>query len=235
MKRLFYIILCLATAFTACNNEKQEPGASFEDIIKAQPCKTCDDFLTQLEARNYVVNLKPECYEQLSTGGDSVFCPNLPVDGRAISIGSCKQCSDFLNEAEAKAYADSVPNCRFVIDPNFNGVYCERTEGTAFSDGSFGGNGCWTCDDFQYLETASYYFLNYPLQCFDLISQDTLVCPQLPTMESTIGQPGATCQTCSDFKWREAAILYLGYRYDCFDATTFDTATYCKELPSFLH
>ena len=224
-------ILCLSLLIavtTACKKEEQ-PMKTFEQIIAEKACLTCDDFTTQLEAKNYVLTLKPECYAQLSPNQDSTYCPHLPVDGRALSIGNCKQCEDFLNEAQAKAYIDSMPDCRFVIDPNFNGIFCEQGEGN-FGNGT--ASTCLSCDDFVYLNVARQYFIiNYT--CTDLLTQNNEVCPQLSEMSNTIGAQGVACKTCNDFKWREAAFLYVVYRPDCFDAATVaDTANFCKQLPS---
>ena len=133
-------ILCLSlllVMITACRKDEQAMK-TFEQLIAEKTCLTCDDFTTQLEARTYVLTLKPECYAQLSPNQDSVYCPNLPESGAAINYANCKQCHDFENEAQAKAYADTTQQCRFLIDPNNNGIYCEKGEG-AFKGGGHGG------------------------------------------------------------------------------------------------
>ena len=137
MKRILYFAACLMMILAACK-KPEDQMKTFEQIIAEKACLTCDDFTTQLEAKTYVNTLKPECYAQLSPNQDSVFCPNLPESGAAINYADCKNCSDFDNEEQAKAHADTTQQCRFLIDPNRNGIYCEKGEGS-FKGGGHGG------------------------------------------------------------------------------------------------
>ncbi|OJJ22288.1 hypothetical protein BKI52_06290 [marine bacterium AO1-C] len=213
---------------TACKKD-EEQMKTFEQIIAEKACLTCNDFTTQLEAKNYVLTLKPECYAQLSPNQDSVFCPNLPENGAAINYSNCKRCSDFANEAQAKAYANTSPQCRSFLDPNGNGVFCEQGEGS-FGTGTT--KTCLSCTDFIYREVSQQYFIINDT-CLNLLNQNNEVCPQLPQIANTIGQQSVACKTCDDFKWREAVLVYIAYRAECFDAATIaDTANFCKQLPS---
>lgn len=230
--RISYFIPLLIILFASCK-KKVEPTKSFEQTVSEQSCKTCADFTTQLEAKNYVLNLKPECFDSLASA-DSVYCPNLPVDGSAIDYSNCKQCKDFANEAEAKAYADTTTHCRFLIDPNFNGAYCEVGEG-AFSDGSHGKSACKTCSDFRYLEVVAEYVVGRADCASILTLTNGVYCSNLPSITTIAGTSADACKTCSDFANRQEAAYYLGLRSDCVSSLEVDAnGVACPNLPSVL-
>lgn len=225
-----HALLLLVLLFSACTTTV-EPMKSFEEVIKETSCKTCNDFITQEEARNYIKNLRPDCFDSLSIGGDSIFCPNLPLIGKVINYLDCKKCKDFTNEADAKAYADTNKACRFFLDPNNNGVFCEDGEGNFGSGSGTGGGGggttCKTCSDFTDQVFAEIYAIVNP-NCKSKLDPDNdgVYCESLPSVNTT------DCKTCSDFKNQREASAYASINADCGKRLDRDgDGKYCESLP----
>lgn len=65
MKILFSILLVTCFALSACKEE-----------VKPK-CKTCSDFNTQTEAKNYS-NSNPDCAGNLDADNDGIPCESLP-------------------------------------------------------------------------------------------------------------------------------------------------------------
>lgn len=114
--------------FPECDKELDNDNDGIHCDILPSGCKTCADFSSQQEANTYII-LHPLCKEVLDPDGNGIYCDSLSTGGGSLGGGdsgsSCKKCSDFNNQREAKAYVLKNPACKKRLDRDGDGIYCQ--------------------------------------------------------------------------------------------------------------